>query len=76
MPNLSREALPKAETGNVAETALVTGNSPRATFQHHRELFTKAEGETPRHMASRGFAVASAEQLRERDSKRARHVER
>ena len=34
-----------AQTGNVAETALEAGNSPRVIFQHYRELFTKEEGE-------------------------------
>ncbi len=34
-----------AQTGNVAETALESGNSPTVIFQHYRELFTKQEGE-------------------------------
>jgi hypothetical protein len=34
-----------AQTGNVAETALESGNSPDIIFKHYRELFTKAEGE-------------------------------
>lgn len=34
-----------AQTGNVAETALEAGNSPRVIFQHYRELFAKEEGE-------------------------------
>lgn len=47
-----------AQTGNVAETALEAGNSPRIIFRHYRELFTKAEGEawfslTPRAKATR-----------------------
>jgi hypothetical protein len=34
-----------AATGNVAETSLEAGNSPRIIFQHYRQLVTKAEGE-------------------------------
>jgi len=34
-----------AQTGNVAETALESGNSPTIIFQHYRELFAKADGE-------------------------------
>jgi len=34
-----------AATGNVAETSLESGNSPRIIFQHYRSLFTKAQGE-------------------------------
>lgn len=34
-----------AQTGNVAETALESGNSPTIIFQHYRELFDKADGE-------------------------------
>ncbi len=34
-----------AATGNVAETSLEAGNSPRIIFQHYRALVTKAEGE-------------------------------
>lgn len=34
-----------AQTGNMAETALESGNSSTIIFQHYRELFTKHEGE-------------------------------
>jgi hypothetical protein len=33
-----------AQTGNVAETSLEAGNSPKVIFRHYRELFTKQEG--------------------------------
>ena len=35
-----------AQTGNVAETSLESGNSPAIIFRRYRELFAKAEGET------------------------------
>ncbi len=34
-----------AKTGDIAATALESGNSVRVIFRHYRELFTKAEGE-------------------------------
>jgi len=34
-----------AQTGNVAETSLESGNSPAIIFRRYRELFAKAEGE-------------------------------
>jgi integrase len=34
-----------AATGNVAETSLEAGNSPRVIFQHYRSLVTKSEGQ-------------------------------
>lgn len=35
-----------AQTGNVAETSLEAGNSPKVIFRHYRELFTKQEGKS------------------------------
>jgi integrase len=35
-----------AQTGNLAETSLVAGNSPKIIQRHYLELVTKAEGET------------------------------
>ncbi len=43
-----------AATGDVAATALESGNSPAVIFKHYRELFTKEEGEA-------WFAIAPQE---------------
>jgi integrase len=45
-----------AQTGNVAETALESGNSPQIIFRHYRELFSKAEGEAWFRIRPRGDA--------------------
>lgn len=44
-----------AQTGNVAETALEMGNSPKVIFAHYRALVSKAEG-------SKWFAIAPTPQ--------------